>query len=262
MNLNEYFDNIQQIISEKEWYKPGIIPDNFVKNAMNIGKGLTDEEKDYFIMMLRNFELYPDLQYQFYLEDILNNLSISESNIYVAPLLSQVDFNNPLKSSYYIVRRFKSTYIKQLPLFYNKNLKIFSDDCVLADYKLLLVDDFIGTGFTAHSCVDFYLKKGIPKKNILILSFVIMEAGLKKLNKEDLEVAYYKCYKKCISGFYNRKQVPKLIQLNSEICKKRTIDKPLGFHNSQALVGMQRTPNNTLPIFWDSNMGTPLFPRD
>lgn len=262
MNIEDFFDSVLKIVSEKKWYESGILPQDFVTNAVNIAESLNNEERDYFLLMLNNFEIYPDPKYQYYLEEILNKISISETNIYVAPLLSQVDISKFYKSSQYIVRRFKSTYIKQLPLFKGKKVQIYSDNCALNDYKLLLVDDYIGTGMTAHSAVDYYLKKGVRKNNILILSYVIMEAGLKKLNKEDLKVVYYKCYKKCISGYYDKKQSQKLIQINSEICNKKIIDKPLGFHNSQSLVGMQRTPNNTLPIFWDDKMGTPLFPRD
>ena len=54
------------------------------------------------------------------------------------------------------------------------------------------------------------------------------------------------------SGNYDRKIAQKLMNVNEAICLRNNIEKPLGFHNSQALIGMQRTPNNTLPIFWDN----------
>lgn len=263
MNLDEYFDNILKIIFEKQWIGTiRKIPANFVDKAMSLGKSFTEEERIFFITMLRDFDIYSDTSYQFYLEEILKKIVIKEKNIYVAPLLAKKDRNDPYKSSVFVTRFFKSTYVRQLPIFENKNVVIYNDNCILEDYVLLLVDDFIGTGTTAHSCVSYYTSQGIPKQNIMIIVYVVMELGFKKLSKENIKVGYYKKYQKCISGKYTREDAQRFIDLNYDICKKNQIDKPLGFHNSQALVGMQRTPNNTLPIFWDKKIRHPLFPRD
>ena len=263
MNMNEYFDCIIKIIAEKKWNSPGIIPKCILNKAINLGKGFTDIERDFFIKMLEKFDIYPDPKYQDYLEEILNHINITEKKVYIAPLLSQVDKNNLYKSSHYIVRMFKSTYIKQLPLFDNKTVMLYQNDCIIdEDSLLILVDDFIGTGMTAHSCISYYESIGISKSKILVISFVIMETGLKKLNKENIKVEYLKKYNKCISGNYDRKIAQKLMNVNEAICLRNNIEKPLGFHNSQALIGMQRTPNNTLPIFWDNKILYPLFPRD
>ena len=51
MNMNEYFDCIIKIIAEKKWNSPGIIPKCFLNKAINLGKGFTDIERDFFIKM-------------------------------------------------------------------------------------------------------------------------------------------------------------------------------------------------------------------
>ena len=57
MNMNEYFDCIIKIIAEKKWKSPGIIPKCFLDKAMNLGKGFTDIERDFFIKMLEKNKL-------------------------------------------------------------------------------------------------------------------------------------------------------------------------------------------------------------
>ena len=79
---------------------------------------------------------------------------------------------NQYKSSVFVTRIFESTYIKQLHIFDGKELKIYDTNCVLQDYLLLLVDDFIGTGTTAHSCISYYESIGISKENMLVIAFV------------------------------------------------------------------------------------------
>ena len=127
MNMNGYCDCIIKIIAAKKWNSPGIIPKCFLNKAINLGKGFTDIERDFFIKMLEKFDIYPDPKYQDYLEEILNHINITEKKVYIAPLLSQVDKNNLYKSSHYIVRMFKSTYIKQLPLFDNKTVMLYQN---------------------------------------------------------------------------------------------------------------------------------------
>lgn len=261
MELSTFFDSVLRIIIKKRWNNPGIISHGFVSKAMKIGKLFSEKERVFFIELLERFEVYPEPHYQEYLVRLLNRLNIKEHNVYFAPLLSRVDLGNPWKSSYFVSRFMNSTYIQQQPIFSEKNIKEFTDDCLLDDYKLVLLDDFVGTGYTAHSCVSYYVEKGIPKDRIIVMAFVVMEAGLKKMKKENICLNYLFLEKKGISGRYPERDAQKRITINQKICLRYNIEHPLGFCRSQALVCLQRTPNNTFPIFWDERMTSVLFPR-
>jgi orotate phosphoribosyltransferase len=186
-------------------------------------------------------------------------------------------------------------YLKKTPSFSNRNVIIVSDESYDHEDKkiikfsqipdectIVLVDDFSGSGETI---LDFYkaIRKLLPKNHI---TFALTVAFLDKA-KENLGGNYIKIFgNQRLPSFSQRGSIfgyyPKMAAIRNfcfeygdklypEVSYKagKTRQHPLGFSNTQALIGFEHSiPNNTLPIIWaDINIkGTnkkwnPLFPR-
>ncbi|GAB6110460.1 phosphoribosyltransferase [Desulfomicrobium salsuginis] len=118
---------------------------------------------------------------------------------------------------------------------------------------IIFVDDFIGTGSTAIKCLKHYKDNYYSKADTVnIFSLVVHTAGLVALS--DLEVKFY--YSVLVSkGISDNDKIidkEKAIEVMLGIEKNLSISEKysLGFMKSEALVTMERTPNNTFPIFW------------
>lgn len=152
---------------------------------------------------------------------------------------------------------------------------------VLDDSVVVLVDDFSGSGGTI---CDFYdeMRSLLPTnhKAVAIVVAYLMKAKI-KLNNSGIELignARLPAFtdRGSVFGYYPRmksirefcfKYGKKLYKLK-DYKKGRSKMHPLGFENSQALIGFEHSiPNNTIPILWSDKKRkkgqpwTPLFPR-
>lgn len=176
-------------------------------------------------------------------------------------------------------------YLKKTPAFSNKKIKILEDldySKLSAESKLIIVDDFSGSGGTV---IDFYKKisHNLPQNHIVFaLTIAYMEKARRALKKYNIKIFG----NKRTPVFYNRGSVfgyyPKM-KVIREFCFKygnklysevkysegKTMQHPLGFANTQALIGFEHSiPNNTLPIIWadkkrndNGELWVPIFPR-
>jgi hypothetical protein len=184
-------------------------------------------------------------------------------------------------------------FLKQTPVFSDKRYKrklhlaATSFDLLLiikdhglknADFLLILVDDFIGSGGSTIEFLEGTAKiKGLDKfleenqlaPTLALLSIIVLKDGLKYIKSK---------YPELIVTGERREKIfsphgnifgyrPKMLPIR-EFCYKYGVrlsvaDNALGFENSQALVAFSHTtPNNTIPIIWSSNHAWhPLYPR-
>ena len=178
-------------------------------------------------------------------------------------------------------------YLKKTPCYKNKRNKIeiienkeFSalpDNC-----NIVIVDDFAGTG---NSIMEFYnnIKSNLPKNHVVYaLTIAFMRKAKNNLAKHKLQIVGnerissfavrgsvfgYLPRMKAIRNFcfeYGNKLYPE-----QAYREKKTKQHPLGFSNTQSLLGFEHSiPNNTLPIMWadckiagQDKKWQPLFPR-
>ncbi len=148
------------------------------------------------------------------------------------------------------------------------------------NYKLLLIDDFVGSGNT----IDKYFTKDVlpHSGNFMSINFIGiagMNSGVKKITPHfsSIHIPNSNIYKKAFSSeasyFGYRKQEKHRefaykygILLTGATNKKKSklkFKNALGYNNSQALVSFSYgSPNNTLPIIWaNKNDWFPLLPR-
>jgi hypothetical protein len=176
-------------------------------------------------------------------------------------------------------------YLKKTPSFNSKMFKLIEEENLSelsANCKIVMVDDFSGTG---RSIIEYYknIKPKLPEKHTPIaLTVVFMEKADAALSKFNILI---KGNKKR-SAFSDRGSVfgyyPKMKAIR-DFCFKygndlyplekynsnKTKQHPLGYLNTQALIGFEHSiPNNTLSIIWanckkksNGETWSPLFPR-
>lgn len=177
-------------------------------------------------------------------------------------------------------------YINKLMKSIQRDWKFASNDEY--DYKetphaVILLDDFIGSGCSA---LTLYNKVSVNIPNgskVFCLCIACMQKGCEKLKSNNIEIygdvhipAFAR--RKSIFGYPSRMKPIKefALKYGELLYKKKAYSPqmklyigPLGYANCQSLVCFgHTTPNNTLPILWESKkrtdnnvQWTPIFPR-
>lgn len=241
---------------------------------------LEPDEQDLVIELTKNFTVISGNDYLQLLIKLLEKIYIEQVELFKAskkffvfPLLSPEDFQK-IKSSNYVWYSFRSECIKYNPLFLEKDL-IFCDitkaswvDKLKANETIILLDDYIGSGETAISAINWFVQcHNVPLKQIVIITIAAQEIGI-QLVQDKTGVLVFSCrrFKRGISDQYTGEQLNSYTQIMTRIENKlKVIDEDrFGYNHSEALISLIRTPNNTFPVFWKSygkNKIVP-FPRD
>lgn len=193
-----------------------------------------------------------------------------KTKIYVLPLIAPDD-RGKTKSSSMLVYLFNSVKIR-----HNSKLSKYKFEIVEPNIKiesllrddnsiLLLADDFIGTGETAEKCILDLLSNNIDLKQMCIVSLVAQEMGIEYLKGYDLCVVSSIIRKRGITDYFQGDALHNKIELMKQIEDKMSVKEKykFGYKNSESLVTMCRTPNNTFPLFWEENGNIKIapFPR-
>lgn len=162
--------------------------------------------------------------------------------------------------------------------FKNENTKIGT-----TPYKVVLLDDFVGTGNSALT--EFQDIKGLMPKGCkyFCLCVAFLKRAKQRLEREGIEVlgdCHYPAfsYRYSLFGYPVRmKPIKEFATKYGELLYAKKPYKqgmslyvgPLGYGNCQALIAFDHTtPNNSLPILWESKRRSdnhehwrPIFPR-
>ncbi len=136
---------------------------------------------------------------------------------------------------------------------------------------IIIIDDFIGTGqdaLSAISSVQDALKKtdtdvdNVPE--VVFAAVVGLERGVQSVQSvsdvltvcAEIVPSYEIPFEQGSTIFPDARERGRAAELISEIGQQLAPGKPLGYGDSQALIGFFfGTPNNTLPIFWSTAGG-------
>ncbi|SMC52340.1 phosphoribosyltransferase-like protein [Moheibacter sediminis] len=272
-----YLIELDKIFEEKKWKEKENYTDVFeaLSNFSNIVFE-NDEEYNLFLELLERFHWISLNDYynacRQLLIDLITELNTNNQNIYIFPIITKVQ-QSKVKSGNFIAYLIKSL----IPTIPNSDVYKFEDINAFSQIPnirfrksdiLLLVDDFIGSGETLENCIKDI---GTTNKNIgdkiRILTIAIRMDTHERLSKK------YKIYKnievlKGISDYNTGDDVldKKNVMRNIEKRIFTSIDEySLGFKESESLITLLRTPDNTFPIFWSNykkqiNLRPP-FPR-
>lgn len=138
-----------------------------------------------------------------------------------------------------------------------------------APATVIFVDDFIGSGRSAQKVLHTsYRSHYIRGDKLVVCCLVAQREGIRRVRRMSVPVVYADSHLRAIREAPRAAQ-PAHYELVQRIANRLRIDHAYrrGYENSEALISLLRTPNNTLPIFWSRNTdeeGTPWpspFPR-
>ncbi|OIR07668.1 hypothetical protein GALL_103330 [mine drainage metagenome] len=270
---------LRALFSEKEWNSyPN---ETFVfNNLCKLMDNLTKEQSDLIFELTNDFLWLSGSEYEGRFNQILNfmfeKIDFSKCHfIYLIPV-SQVKDRNKIKSASHCVYVFKNL------LSMNRNYSNTKKE-IIEDYELLnktnfkndgtelifFVDDFVGTGDTFSDCwLDITKNETININNSVLISLVLLEEGHRYITERfGLPIYYSELCRKGITDKYAANELEEKYNIMKVIeshCKPGKFT--FGYKQSEALVSMSRTPNNTFPVFWKKsvikrNEIEPPFPR-
>ncbi|MCV9386994.1 phosphoribosyltransferase [Reichenbachiella ulvae] len=252
----------EKIIESKKWNENPL--HTSVRNKMlRLLRKLNIEEIDIVLELLQNFTWISSNQYDKKILDIFRQIDpdiiSTAKKFYFFPIVKPND-SGKLKSGLSLIYPLLGiiNYIEEFD-----KIDIKSEN-VITRYKnlnkllleeneyLILVDDFIGSGKTFESCIEAIEKSNVSTDRIILVSIAIQNDGLKLIEKKKIRAYYSHIEKKGITDYFYDEEQTKRISL-MRLIERRLKFKPkfsLGFEESQALIALIRTPNNTFPIFW------------
>ena len=227
---------------------------------------LDAEEQRLVIELTRRFTAIGGTEYPQLILKLMNclhsqNLPVFSEveKVFILPLIAPED-RGRTKSSSVVWYHCREELIRYSPLLADKT--VLCCDIEKASWiknlkineLVILVDDFIGSGETAVSAVNWLTDSfGTDPKQIVILSIAALEMGIDHVRqKTGVEVYAYYIFRKGIRDYYSDDQRDGCLKTMAGIEDKLKVDSDfrLGYAQSEALISLIRTPNNTFPVFW------------
>lgn len=272
------YNRLLQIFSQKGWPRKGVVGSGYFDRFCELLRTLSDEEQEMLLTLTEDFVWIREMEYIEYFcaafdQFILNLPPEPRRTIVIAPLLPEADFGNSKSSVilFYIIKSYLSelqTEYRAQNILHNitmqDNLAEFDPALFPVGSLFCLVDDFIGSGETAASAIQFFLDKGVPPEQLTVLGLVALQQGIDYLSQNQIQVLNGMVMCKAISDRTdgNAERYRELM-LGIEARIKVKPDNTFGYAHSEGLVKMVRTPNNTFPIYWFKGKKNPNapFPR-
>jgi hypothetical protein len=238
------------------------------------------QDKEFIIELLRHYEIKHDYRsFAFRFSDKLEELAASHGCICIVPVTTKA--SKTTKSGDSLLYELRATFDTEA----HKNVYFFDSPFSpdvgkrLQEHKeadggreslLIFVDDFIGSGTQLSTCFAECGAVLNASDKKMLTAFVVQDDTYYRLTIDSIFVFYEKLHQKAISGRGSIGRFPEADALSiydkiegilgvSEQYKR-------GYEQSEALITLKRTPDNTLPIFWyrqtkDGDKWPAPFPR-
>lgn len=262
--------DIYKLFEHKGWPVDEKNKSSLFNRFIHIYNKLTDEEKELFINLSYHYEMVPLDRYQTLLTSVLSNAVKNhigqKQTVYVYPIKKRADHNHVKSADLvaYLCNGIQVHYIDELSK--KKFVCLGSMDRVeekssnIIKNKLVILDDFIGSGDYATDVVNEITALGIPAEQIVIAALFITQNAVNRLRALNCGIEYGEMIELHISKLTNSEK-----EIMSRMEQKIGVDAEFsfGYGHGAALISLIRTPNNTLPIFWKTNgrAYAPPFPR-
>ena len=270
---------VRQLFDDMKW---PLISDEFNDFCTMIANLESEAQKELILKLSKQFYWITVNDYFcLFLEALDQMISckkkdvVDKLKIFIIPLMPN-DNPNCVKSGQFLYYIIKSNIVK-LKERYEAYCDIYCVDSILSiieskkyskwlcekpDTFICPVDDYTGCGRTILKCVRNLESWGISKRKISVILLVAQTQGIKTCFDESIVVFSAKKLKKQISDFPNA-------EYNAGIMNEieASIEVPpqyhFGYGQSEALVKLEHTPNNTFPVYWylGKRKRTVPFPR-
>lgn len=240
----------------------------------------TDADRELMIELTRKYLVVGAGEYYKYMFDVFKkfincnrDVMMDIDTIHIFPVQDK-DYPEKTKSGNMMCYLFQGLLMRRFDVFRNKRVRIIETFDGLVKHKddikcLLVVDDFVGSGDTLLGCVNSVEEKGIEKEKIKVLTLVLQECGKKVADEYGVEIYTSVLRNKGITDNYSEQEVQEKKEQMKRISKRFKVkDKNLylGYKESEGLVSMIKTPNNTFPFYWyegkrEGKLSLAPFPR-
>lgn len=223
----------------------------------------SDADRELILELTREYLVVDLEEYGKYMIDVFgkfidrNKDKIGKTEVIHMFPVQDKDYPAKTKSGNVMCYLFQGNLMRRFEEFRNKRIRIIETFDGLEKYKediecLLLVDDFVGTGDTILGCINLIEEKGIKKEKIKALTLVMQEQGRNAVEKYGVEIYSAVLKNRAITDNYSMEEAEKKIAQMKNISKRIKAKKELylGYKESEGLVSMIKTPNNTFPFYW------------
>ncbi|MFI8606696.1 hypothetical protein ACIGCP_19690 [Cellulophaga baltica] len=253
---------LYSLFSDKKWNE---IEGNkkVFENFCKLTDNLTVEQTELIFELTERYKWITYNEYNSRLTQILNAIyddyGETTKTIYIFPIIKPED-EEKIKSGNNIIYMIRG--IKPFIEDYDKiNFKELNKFDLLSEEKLklkenellLLVDDYVGSGETLKATLtEVFKNPTLESDKIVVASIILQNDSLEFLEKVKIKSYSSDTVKKEISQVYKSPVLEEKIRIMEEIEKliPGGNNFSFGYEQSEALVTMIRTPDNTFPIFW------------
>jgi hypothetical protein len=263
MGLVEFslLNRVHNVFVDKNW-----ITRHEHKEVFNrfgtILESFSREEAELLVDLLERYDWVSYDDYNSYLRTMLIDLNRDFlrgiQNLYLFPIIKPED-EDEIKSGHSIVYMLDAILpsIPQYRGIVRHKISKFQElqDLQLPDTgKLLIVDDYIGTGNTLQRTLDRIALNPTLNGRIIVLSIAIQEEAIALLNRVGISVIARILVLKGITDYYESPVREEKSAIMKQIERRLKVPKGMrfGYEESEALITLIRTPNNTFPVFWKS----------
>lgn len=254
-------EQLRELFAYKEWPVDENLELSVFERFYKTLLMLDDKEQNFLINLSYSFDRIPLSDYLVFMKAPLLHLrkDAGNNNLFFVTCSPKEDAGS-IKSSSTVLYQLKGTTIKQhvdlSPYFVVDNIENVPKCNVQKNTTIVLVDDFVGTGETAISAVD-YIHELVPtladNKQIVLFCIVALREGIDRLSNIGVKTYCSIEKKKGISeemSAENRSNAISMMQGIEERLKGLKKEFRFGYKGSEALVCLERCPNNTFPIYW------------
>lgn len=253
---------LESIFKEKKWLIDNEIDIDLFNKFGKMLSILSDDQQECILELTKQFLRIEMPEYYFHLKKSINKIDPeiirSINRYYVLPVHLQEEYSNISKSSKLISYFFKDPSLINGTILKDKTINVCDGlNCLPEEInnkvcKIILVDDFIGSGETIDSCINYLTGKNINLNKVIIVTLVIQNQGYRSIMQKNIPVYYSEYRERGINDNYHGDLQERLnISMKSieDLLNIKEIER-YGRNKTEALVKMCRTPNNTFPVYW------------
>ena len=262
MDTINAIQKLNKIFKSNRWTEKDV--DDFVfDNFCYLIDNLDEKQRALIIELV---ERYRWISVTDYPEKILSTMEKVETEklktiktIYLFPIIKLEDEGN-FKSGQFLIYQIKC-FKKHLHKYKSIEFKYVSKFDILKDESfdlkpnevIFLIDDYVGSGETLNACLtEIQSNPNITNDKINIITIASQFEISEEIKK--VGISYYADHisKKGITDFVDselgKEKIEIMLQIEKMIPGGNFFS--LGYNQSEALITMARTPDNTFPIFW------------
>lgn len=270
---------IYSLFAKKGWVTQAnheVVFERFCHLLMNLDQ---EDKRDLIFELAENYNWISSNEYSARLTNVLKKVEDDKlescKKIIVFPIMKPEDEDN-VKSGHsilYLIRglkpfieKYNNVKIEELTRYEDITQDVFTPS---ATDLFFLVDDFIGSGETIKITLKEILKnRNIKRENINIVTVACQQAAIDFAKDFGFSIYYDHLEKKGITDNNDstvaNEKISIMLDIEKMIPEGRMFS--LGYNQSEALITLIRTPDNTFPIFWKEHKVKgvkfkPPFPR-